>query len=309
MNRILLSLVLITPAIQAQKFDFGSLLNKALQKPDQKTTQTNNTADAGASQEDALGMSIVDLLRASGSVDYEQEATMGETIALEALTRFGPIVTDQSLLAYVTMVGYTVARASDRPHTPYFFAICQNDDPNAFAVPGGYVFLTTGLLKLIANEEELAGVLGHEISHITEQHAIKMVRSSKFKAAAAQGLIFALTKDKSPQKQENYASLIGGFTDIMESGYGRGHETESDKLGTLYAYRAGYGAHGLRNFLATLARTEQSNPAFSFFKTHKDTGKRVRDLDKEIEKEGYMKASLNPHLHARFKVFVTNRLR
>lgn len=308
MPRILLSLLLIVPAVQAQRFDFGSILKKATQKPEEKNPAATNAQNA-PSQEDALGMSIVDLLRASGNVEYEQEATMGETIALEALTKFGPVVQDKNLIAYVSMVGNVVARASDRPHTPYFFAICQNDDPNAFAVPGGYVFITTGLLKLVANEEELAGVLGHEIAHITEQHAIKMVRSSKFKAAAAQGLLFALTKDKTPQKQENYASLIGGFTDVMESGYGRKHETESDKLGILFAYRAGYGAHGLRNFLATLAQTEQSNPAFSFFKTHKDTGKRVQDLDKEIREEGYMASSLNSNLSTRFKTFVKDRLR
>ncbi len=308
MPRIILSLLLIVPAAQAQKFDFGSLLKKAIEKPENKKPASTNARNA-PSQEDALGMSIVDLLRTSGSVNYQQEATMGETIALEALTKFGPVVQDKNLLAYVSMVGNVVARASDRPHTPYFFAVCQNNDPNAFAVPGGYVFITTGLLKLVANEEELAGVLGHEIAHITQQHAIKMVRSAKFKAAAAQGLLFALTKDKAPQKQENYASIIGGFTDVMESGYGRKHETESDKLGVLYAYRAGYGAHGLRNFLATLARTEQSNPAFSFFKTHKDTGKRVRDLDKEIQKEGYMASTLNPNLSGRFQTFVKARLR
>jgi len=308
MPRIILSLLLIVPAAQAQKFDFGSLLKKAIEKPENKKPASTNARNA-PSQEDALGMSIVDLLRTSGSVNYQQEATMGETIALEALTKFGPVVQDKNLLAYVSMVGNVVARASDRPHTPYFFAVCQNNDPNAFAVPGGYVFITTGLLKLVANEEELAGVLGHEIAHITQQHAIKMVRSAKFKAAAAQGLLFALTKDKAPQKQENYASIIGGFTDVMESGYGRKHETESDKLGALYAYRAGYGVHGLRNFLATLARTEQSNPAFSFFKTHKDTGKRVRDLDKEIQKEGYMASTLNPNLSGRFQTFVKARLR
>ncbi|MDP7128950.1 MAG: M48 family metalloprotease [Planctomycetota bacterium] len=308
MPRIILSLLLIVPAAQAQKFDFGSLLKKAIEKPENKKPASTNARNA-PSQEDALGMSIVDLLRTSGSVNYQQEATMGETIALEALTKFGPVVQDKNLLAYVSMVGNVVARASDRPHTPYFFAVCQNNDPNAFAVPGGYVFITTGLLKLVANEEELAGVLGHEIAHITQQHAIKMVRSAKFKAAAAQGLLFALTKDKAPQKQENYASIIGGFTDVMESGYGRKHETESDKLGVLYAYRAGYGVHGLRNFLATLARTEQSNPAFSFFKTHKDTGKRVRDLDKEIQKEGYMASTLNPNLSGRFQTFVKARLR
>jgi predicted Zn-dependent protease len=306
MPRILLSLLLIVPTAQAQKFDFGSFLKKAIEKPENEKPATAQNAP---SQQDALGMSIVDLLRTSGSVSYEQEATMGETIALEALTKFGPVVQDKNLLAYVSMVGNVVARASDRPHTPYFFAVCQNNDPNAFAVPGGYVFITTGLLKLVANEEELAGVLGHEIAHITQQHAIKMVRSAKFKAAAVQGLLFALTKDKAPQRQEDYASIIGGFTDIMESGYGRKHETESDKLGILYAYRAGYGAHGLRNFLATLARTEQSNPAFSFFKTHKDTGKRVRDLDKVIQKEGYMASTLNPNLSGRFKTFVKARLR
>ena len=80
MPRIILSLLLIVPAAQAQKFDFGSLLKKAIEKPENKKPASTNARNA-PSQEDALGMSIVDLLRTSGSVNYQQEATMGETIA------------------------------------------------------------------------------------------------------------------------------------------------------------------------------------------------------------------------------------
>lgn len=258
-------------------------------------------------QDEILMGSIFEIFRTSGTVKYEQEAAMGETIALDALAQFGPLIRDDQALQYVTMVGNAVARASSRPHTPYYFAICQNADANAFSAPGGYVFLTTGLLKQIQNEEQLAGVIGHEIAHITEQHAIKTVRAAKVKEAIGQGLLFALTKDKAPEQKQDFAELIGDFSNIIGTGFSRKHETSADKLGLEFAYRAGYQPQGLRGFLSNLAKMQRQHPQFSFYNTHKNPGKRASDLDKEIKAKRYVSLPVNPRLGPRFTQFISSK--
>ena len=258
-------------------------------------------------QQEVLVGSIFEIFRTSGTVKYEQEAAMGETIALDALAQFGPLIKDEQALQYVTMVGNAVARASNRPHTPYYFAICQNADANAFSAPGGYVFLTTGLLKQMKNEEQLAGVIGHEIAHITQQHAIKTVRAAKVKAAIGQGLLFALTKDKAPEQKQDYAGLIGEFNNIIGTGFSRKHETSADELGVEFAYRAGYQPQGLRDFLSSLAKMQRRHPQFSFFDTHKNPGKRANDLDKEIKEKRYVSLPVNPRLAPRFVQFISSK--
>jgi predicted Zn-dependent protease len=263
---------------------------------------------AEGKEEAALG-GLFDILRTSQPVKYKQEAQMGETIALQAFSRFGKLAKDQVLLEYVSLVGNTVARASDRPHTPYYFAVCKNNDPNAFAVPGGYVFITTGLLKLVKNEEELAGILGHEIAHITLQHAIKGIRAAKrWGALATVGQIF-LNKGKSDKNAE-YADLVDNFFDkITETGHGLRYELKADELGIEYAYRAGYRAGGLRDFINTLAQLEKGHKEFSLFKTHRDHDQRVEKIDQYIKKRGFQSQPVNRTVKKRFKERLVERLK
>jgi predicted Zn-dependent protease len=264
-----------------------------------------------------IGNAIIDVFRTSGSVSYEKEWTMGQTIALQAFETVGKLSSDRSLLEYVSMVGNTVARASDRPHTPYFFAVCENPDPNAFAVPGGFIFMTTGLLKLVKNEEELAGILGHEIAHISLQHAIKGIKSSKRWGAGLKlgGLVLnTFLNDEGAGETPsnaplNYGSLIGmGFQQITETGHGYKHEIDADEAGIEYAYRAGYRATGLRDFLQTLATLEKGKEKFALFKTHRDHRKRVKALDKFLKKEGFQDLGHNTALVGRFNANLKSRI-
>ncbi len=271
-------------------------------------------------EEDELVNSLIEVFRTSGTVSYEKEATMGETIALVAFTKFGRLTEDEQLLNYVAMVGNTVARASARPHTPYYFAVCENPDPNAFAVPGGYVFVTTGLLKLVKNEEELAGILGHEIAHITLQHAIRAIRASKRWGFGLKvtGVILNqwLNKDEGTgptgesSNTAGYGALVAtGFKEITETGHGYRYEVRSDEFGMDFAYRAGYHPQGLRHFLQTLADLEKEKKDFALFRTHRSHKKRVKALGKLIKKKGYAEIHINHNLAARFKANLQDRLK
>jgi predicted Zn-dependent protease len=239
---------------------------------------------------------------------------MGETIALEAFPKFGRLTQDRQLLEYVSLVGNTAARASARPHTPYYFAVCENPDPNAFAVPGGYVFMTTGLLKLVKNEEELAGVLGHEIAHIALQHAIKSIKASKRTSLLLEGIGTALGGNQGtaaqPENRPDYFALVSDLTKtITEKGYPFKQENQADELGADFAYRAGYRPQGLRDFLGTLAKLEGKQRDMTLFKTYRDTDKRVTELDKVIQKQRYPNLPVNARLAARFEANLRSRLK
>src|SRR5690606_17130438 len=110
----------------------------------------------------------VGVVQALEPIGVEEEITLGEAVALEAFSRFGGEYPNQDWTRYVNLVGQTVAEVSDRPTLPYHFAILNSQEQNAFAAPGGYIFITVGLLKSLKNEAELAGVLAHEVAHVTQ---------------------------------------------------------------------------------------------------------------------------------------------
>ena len=108
----------------------------------------------------------------------DEEHTIGEAVSQRVRARFG-VVQDPAVHRYVTLVGLSLARQSSRPTLPWTFIVLDTDGVNAFASPGGFVHITRGALGLIRNEAELAGVLGHEIGHVTRKHTINALRKSQ----------------------------------------------------------------------------------------------------------------------------------
>jgi predicted Zn-dependent protease len=164
---------------------------------------------------------------------------------------------------YVNLVGNTVAQFGTR-NVQYHFAILDTDIINAFAMPGGYVFITRGSLANISNESELAGVLAHEVAHIDGRHLEKTIRDKKMKGLGVQA---------GAEIGASQASGVAGFavgmvdqyatqviTSLLTQSYGPDKEREADKAGTDFAARAGYDPTGLRNFLANIAQAAE-NPA------------------------------------------------
>ncbi|GEM_PF-401071 len=234
-------------------------------------------------------------------IEYKEEKTIGSSLAVEVFNRFEGSYDDPKLLKYVNLVGQAVARVSDRPDIDYYFAIVNSQAPNAFATPGGYVFLSIGLLQMIQNEAQLAGVLGHEIAHITHKHALGTIQRSK----SLQG-IGALTMSVMEEDPSQFSQLIDQVSDlIFTNGLDKDLEFEADRLGLEYAVRAGYYPTGLKDFLKILGNSQELKRS-SILSTHPSARQRYRLLVKELTK--YKDSRNNPLLADRFKKMTDNLL-
>ncbi len=159
------------------------------------------------------------------------ELEKGRELHAEMLQQ-NPIYQDPELQAYVEKIGQKMAAVSHRPELDYVFTIIDSPDINAFALPGGFVYVNRGLLTYLNSEAQLAAVLGHEIGHVTARHAVRQQTAARSANAASIALIFATGVD-----MRETTSLISG---ALISGYGRDMELEADSLGAEYLSKAGY---------------------------------------------------------------------
>lgn len=234
-------------------------------------------------------------------IEYEEEKTIGSTLAVEVFNRFEGAYDDPKLLKYVNLVGQAVARVSDRPDIDYYFAIVNSQVPNAFATPGGYVFVSIGLLRMIQNEAQLAGVLGHEIAHITHKHALGTIQRSK----QLEG-IGALTMSLMEKDPAQFSQLIDQVSDLLFThGLDKNLEFEADQMGLEYTVRAGYYPTGLKDFLKILGNSQELQRS-TILSTHPSARQRYRLLVKQLTK--YEDFRNNPLLADRFKRMTENLL-
>lgn len=233
----------------------------------------------GKKEADVLDKTL-QTVKSLGPIGYEEERAIGGALAVEAFQRFGEPYRDPKLLHYVTLVGTTVAMHSDRTDIPYHFAILNNAQHNAFALPGGYVFVTIGLLRQLQSEAELAGVLGHEIAHITEKHALKTLRRSQVIRGVSELTMTALNTD--PALFDQVINQLS--TTLFDRGLDHKLEYEADRLGMKYAYRVGYSPQSLSTALKRLAKLRLRSHT-GLFKTHPDPKKRAKRLKKVIRKK------------------------
>lgn len=208
----------------------------------------------------------------------EREAALGREAAAQVAQAMG-IVDDPELTAYVAAVGARVARESPRQDIPYRFQIVDMAEPNAFALPGGYVYVSRGLLLLTNSEDELANVLGHEIAHVAARHA-----ATREAASVPVGVLTAIGAIAAGIIGGGQAAqAVGQLGQVAGAGliasYGRDQEREADLLGQQYAARAGANPVAMSDFLRTLEkataleRKDSRQP--SFFDTHPTTPERV----------------------------------
>ena len=155
---------------------------------------------------------------------------------MEVFSRFGGAYDDPKLLRYINLVGQAVADVSNRPDIEYHFAILNTESPNAFATPGGYVFVSIGLLRMVENEAQLAGVLAHEVAHISQKHALQTLGRSR----SLQGLS-ALTLTVMDKNPGLFDKLIDEVSNVLfTKGLDKNLEFEADRYGREFAYRMGY---------------------------------------------------------------------
>src|SRR5436190_14401937 len=178
---------------------------------------------------------------------------------------------DRGLEQYVSEIGQELARNSHRPNLPWSFTIVDNAAINAFALPGGYVYVTRGILAYLDDESELAGVLGHEIGHVTARHAAQAyTRQAEANLGLTTLSIFV------PGTQP-FSNLSASGLGVLFLRNGREAELEADRLGVEYGSGAGYDPTGVPRFLSTLARVSalSDRGVPNWLSTHPDPGSRV----------------------------------
>ena len=213
-------------------------------------------------------------------ISEEKEKELGAQVAEEVKTSMG-LVDDPEIVAYVKTVGRRLAKHSPRKDVRYTFQIVDMGEPNAFALPGGYVYVSRGLLSLVNSEDELAGVMGHEIGHVAGRHAVqgvtRAVAISPLRILT--GLAGAAVGVVSSDVGTAIADAGQAASDLIVAPYNRDQEREADRVGQEMAASAGWNPQGLATFLESLGREAKLRSGeerqFSFFDTHPATGERV----------------------------------
>ena len=227
-------------------------------------------------------------------IGLEEEKAIGGSLALEVFHRFGGMYKNAALQNYVNLVGKSVAEVSDRPEIDYHFAVLNTDHPNAFATPGGYVFVSVGLLRILKNEAQLAGVLGHEIAHITHKHALQTLQRSKLLSGLSGLTLAAMDKDEGLFDQ-----VINEVSDVLFTrGLDKNLEFEADQFGMEYAYRMGYHPAGLKDFINILGQSS-SRESSVLVSTHPGPGARFQALTGLLPR--YKAVGLYPNLLSRYQ--------
>ena len=236
---------------------------------------------AGAAQ--AINLDIGKLIDAGKNVkdlkqvDEKGEAEIGSTAAASLLGAI-PLVKDEKLQAYVNQVGLWLALQTERPDLPWRFGVMDNDSVNAFAAPGGYVFITRGLLLRMRSEAELAGVLAHEISHVLKRHHLQAIQKNA--QVGLVGNLMNLTSNESGLAGETKKKMISVSSELYARGLDKNDEFEADRMGVVIATRAGYDPYGLPAMLQTLdTMNPQDSELALMFKTHPAPQKRLELLD------------------------------
>ncbi|MGI5865674.1 MAG: M48 family metallopeptidase [Myxococcales bacterium] len=225
-------------------------------------------------------MSKVNRVAADVLMPPSEEAKLGRQMAI-ALQKQSKVLDKPEVVAYVQRAGNRVAARADNPDR-WRFTFTVIDDPktvNAFAIPGGHIYVYSGLLKVMRDESQLAGVLAHEIAHVTSRHIAKRM-------VAAYGLqtLSALALGKDPgEVSKIVAALLTQGTLLKNS---RDDEREADSIGVVIASRAGYSPLGLVDFLKLLKQMEGRTPELlSFLSDHPATSERIATLQAEIRQK------------------------
>jgi len=205
----------------------------------------------------------------------QQEIALGASNDPAIISQMG-LYPDSVLQQFVEEKGLEMAAVSHRSHLDYKFRIIDSPVINAFAAPGGYIYFTRGIMAHFNNEAEFAGVLGHEIGHVTARHSARQYSQMML---AQIGLIGGMILS---EEFRNYADLANTGLQLLFLKFGRDHESQSDRLGVEYSTKVGYDARHMANFFNTLAKMREGSEAEAiptFMSTHPDPLDRYANVE------------------------------
>ncbi len=203
-------------------------------------------------------------------ISEEKEINLGRNASHQVVQAFGGLYEDPDLQQYINNVGQSLVKVSDRSHIQYHFYIIDSPILNAFALPGGYIYITRGLLADIENEAQLACVLGHEIGHVCARH-------SAISISEAVGYQMATLAAMAAPNAGEMVMVASSLSQSMMLGYSRDREYQADTMGLSYMYRAGYNPLEMSSFLYQLSRTGQGPAGYGVYSsTHPNIFERVQ---------------------------------
>ncbi len=212
-------------------------------------------------------------------LSQDDEVALGRQTNPQVLQTYGQYQ-DAALAAYVADLGKKLGALSDRPNLDYSFQVLDSPVVNAFAVPGGYVYLTRGILAYLNDEAELAGVAAHEIGHIAARHSAQQYsRAQMVQIGLGLGSVLSKTFQK-------YAGLAEFGVGMLFLSFSRGNERQADDLGVLYSSKAGYDARNMANLFVTLERLnpgEDRSGLPGWFSTHPNPPDRIAAIQKAAQ--------------------------
>lgn len=210
-------------------------------------------------------------------IDTRSEVALGKMVNGQ-VRRDHKISQDPYLNQRVKEVGKKVAAVCDRQDLEYQFFVAEDEELNAFSLPGGFVYVNTGLLEK-ANDEELAAVMAHEIGHVVARHVVKQLQM-----ALGFDIVMSIAFNKSNAVQVFQA--VNVVYDLISLGYSREDERQADKLAVIYTYKAKYNPRGMINFFAKLKEEEKKKGNANipvFLRSHPAIEERIKNIEKEIE--------------------------
>jgi predicted Zn-dependent protease len=227
---------------------------------------------------------------ATGRKEYvvigtRQEMSLGRNLDKQILGKY-KVSDDESMNARLKAIGERIAEASDRQDIEYTFKVVESDAINAFTIPGGYVYATTELMNAVGNDDELAGVMAHEVGHVAARHSIKKLEASLGYSILSQ-IAFSFARPDSASEVErirNIRKATNTVYRLIELGYSRQDEMVADNLALRYVKRAGYNPLAVLTFMEKLLKKEQPGSEwFVFIRSHPHMKDRIEAIKKQLE--------------------------
>jgi len=182
---------------------------------------------------------------------------------------------DNNLKNYIQQVCNTVSKSAERRDIPYSVTVFDDDEVNAFATPGGFIYITIGLLKKIDRESELSAVIGHEIAHIDKKHLLKRIT---LEDKAVKTVLNTVGNKALNEEAIKLIARVG--VNLLFLPFAHSNEYEADKFGTLYSQSSGYNAFGMIGLLETIKKMEGKSSKFNIYLTHPQTNSRITEVEK-----------------------------
>jgi len=215
-------------------------------------------------------------------VGSREELNMGQQINKQVLAQY-KVSKNEIYRQRVNDIGAKLARVSERQDIPYKFEVVESKDVNAFTIPGGYVYTTTALMENVANDDELAAVLAHEIGHIAARHAAKKIQTA-MGYNVLMATVYALEGEKLKERWRDISLATNVTFELVSLGYSRRDEIAADLLGLNYLKKSGYDPYAMISFFEKLKRIENEKPVkwMVFLRSHPYLDDRIAIAKKEL---------------------------